>query len=378
MTNTGAGAAASQWAKRPSDERYDSLETMLESADLDKRSCARAIVPASLLRAVVDGQKIRINGRTKQAKLTDWSFGQLCTTAGAPKSYLQRLPADLAVPCLNHGLSHLDERTSREEHALYLRQHPENPEELTLRALTSKDYTRIHDAGIIRSLIGLQQSSPNWQLPNQWAKDFRGDGGKSGAYRGDRDMFCILTNGGSIVTDPTISLSTGSKDGRMFRGIIVRNSEVGAACVSVQTFLFRAICGNHIIWGFEQRSEFKKRHVGSGLGERFEYALRDALKFADIPASVDQERIAKLATLEIGKTEAEIVTALRGDYKMTETDALAAYRAAEQWEANPRSAWGLANGITRISQGRDYQDERLQLDLMAAQLIRRSLRVAAN
>jgi hypothetical protein len=37
---------------------------------------------------------------------------------------------------------------------------------------------------------------------------------------------------------------------------------VGAASFGLMTFLFRAVCGNHIVWGAEDVKALKIRHNG--------------------------------------------------------------------------------------------------------------------
>ena len=53
----------------------------------------------------------------------------------------------------------------------------------------------------------------------------------------------------------------------MFREFILRNSDVGAAALSLEMFLFRAVCGNHIIWSLQHVVGFRRRHVGASIHE---------------------------------------------------------------------------------------------------------------
>ena len=57
-------------------------------------------------------------------------------------------------------------------------------------------------------------------------------------------MFLFLVDGNRDLDDPTDASHAG-----VFRGFILRNSDVGAAALTLDVFLFRAVCGNHIIWG---------------------------------------------------------------------------------------------------------------------------------
>lgn len=185
-----------------------------------------------------------------------------------------------------------------------------------------------------------------------------------------------MTNGGSVVQDPTLraawsSGGTGSLPA-MYRGVIIRNSEVGAACLSVEDFLFRAVCGNHIIWGAQTVKTFKRRHVGAGLAGDFAYRLAGIVRETLTRSGVaDEARIAKLAEHIIGKDRDAVIEVGRGLGLSRET-ADRAYTEAETHEqCSPRSAWGYANGITRASQVEKFSDDRYAIDLAASRLLAR-------
>ena len=90
----------------------------------------------------------------------------------------------------------------------------------------------------------------------------------SGAYLGDRDMFLFLVDGNRDLDDPTDASQAG-----LFRGFMLRNSDVGAAALTLDVFLFRAVCGNHIIWGFHHMAGFRRRHVGASIHEAWADSL---------------------------------------------------------------------------------------------------------
>ena len=64
-------------------------------------------------------------------------------------------------------------------------------------------------------------------------------------YASDHDMFAFIASA-NTVNEP------GNPDG-LRRGLVVANSEVGASTLMVLRFLYREMCGNHIIWGAEER-----------------------------------------------------------------------------------------------------------------------------
>ena len=366
-------SASAQWASRPDDERFSSLDALQAVCDADRAGSVEKIVAVRDVRAVVlaDGA-VGLQGQTSQAKLNHYSFGQVATTAGAPGGYLRSLTPDLAVSCINHGFDRLSEAGRRENHKLLLRKPSEPGELATVRALNSTAYARVWDSQVCTAARRLQDAG--FALPLDWS------GQPAGAYRGDRDAFVFLTNGGSIVEDPTLraAWSGGSGPGglaslpTMYRGVILRNSEVGAACLSVETFLFRVVCGNHIIWSAENHRQFKRRHVGTAARD-WSHVLATVIRSElTRTGSADETRIAALAEHIIGKDRDKVIEVGRG-VGLSRELAEKAYDTAERDEpgCSPRSAWGYAQGITRVSQGEAYQDDRYTLDLAAGRLLAR-------
>jgi hypothetical protein len=375
--------AQSQWFTRPEDERFESLQALHAAALADRQSSIEKRIPVGDLRAKVgdDGRAIVINGKTNAAGLTHHAFSQLASIAGAPAGYMRRLPAQLAADCLQHGITTMAEETRRQNHQLYLsvpRLADGAPDLANLRAkaITSDQYARIYDHDLVERLIRVQDAHPAWHLPTDWNQK------PSGAFRGDRDMFVLMVDGGSIVEDPTISTSSsqGPNGRAMFRGMILRNSEVGHCSLSLMTFQFRFVCGNLMIWGAENVRTIRRRHVGSSysLMSRVQEGVREAERFAARPAGPDQAAIVRLNAVEIGKTRDEVIQAGK-DAGLTISTAGTAYDLAETHEQNPRSVWGYANGITRASQivAEGHQDERLDIDRIAAQMLMKATRALA-
>jgi len=360
-------SATAQYATRPADERFGSLEALHQAAIADARICKRADIPLSAIEAVADGPNVAIRGKSSGlvANLTHWSFSQLSRMVGAPGHYLRTLPPDLACQNLNHGLSQV---AGSEPLQLYLRQNGS----LTLRAVTTSMYSRYHDATFVDRMMRLRDVRPELNLPPVWGKSGIGsdDGERGGAYRGDRDCFAIMTDGGSIVNDPTVG-GFGGGNGTMYRGVIGRNSEVGGSKLELLTFYFRGICGNHCIWGVQNHTAVQRRHVGD-VGEAFGEMIRQAMRFFESPASADVAKIEALNRIELGADKKTVIEAGRA-VGLSEDQATDSYIAAEQFEQNPRSVWGYSNGITRISQLSTYQDDRFSLDLIAAKLLRRKV-----
>jgi hypothetical protein len=364
---TNISTAQTEYYRRPADERMPDLQGLLAAATERKATSREINYNAKDLRVVpVDDAKIgriQLASPKGAAELTPWSHAQLCRFVGAPAAYIRTLPADIAADALNHGL----QTTSVGTTANILAQAKDG--QVTARSVLTETYGRLWEADLYRPIADTF-GSKGWTTPPTW------DGKPAGAYMSDRDSFLIVVDGGSIVTDP--SLRSG-QDGRMFRGLMIRNSEVGLCAVSIERVLFEFICGNHMLWGAVIDRSYRRRHVGTRV-------LRDVLReigttarqWIDRPASADEALIRSLMDLEVAQTREAVIDELRA-MGASLSDAQAAYATCEQqFDASPRSFWGLSQGLTKASQETGYQDERLSLDVLAAKLLAKGrARVAA-
>lgn len=359
-----------EYAARPKDERFPSLEALVQNATEDKRLSVERKFNLRDLHVTphLESQSVQLTSPRGSAKFTHWSFGQLARTIGAPAAYLRELPVQLAADCINHGIANAP---IGQDINVLVRAGNGDPTP-TVRAATSDTYGRVWDAELYGSIAHqLTSRDARWTLPPTWT------GESAGAYRGDRDSFLVMVNGGSIVPDPSIPTSSDKPHG-MFRGILVRNSEVGAAAVVIERILFRAICGNHMLWGAVADRTFRRRHTGKG-------ALRDTIRevsqlaydWANASAQKDAAIISALIAHEVAVTKEGVIDELR-KLGATKEQATAAYDSCELHEsASPRSFWGAAQGLTRLSQSSGYQDDRYEMDRIAASLLSRGARLFA-
>jgi len=364
MTGTSVSAVTAytahrEWAKRPPDERYASVQALYEAArSRYARIEERATETVGLRTEALDTDDLVIrntSGRT--AALTHWSFGQLATIASAPPSYLRTLPATIASEAINYGLQWF----ARDEYQLFI----ERAAPWTVHAITSPRYARVQHHELAGRVLDLMAQHPAWHLPLGYKDgEFGAERVPSGAYLGDRDMFLFLVDGNRDLDDPTDSTHAG-----LFRGFILRNSDVGAAALTLDVFLFRKVCGNHIIWGFQHVVGFRRRHVGASIQSAWTTSLdtvRDAL---DADTANDRALLLRATSQELGATrDAVIDTAVRR-LEVSQKQAGEAYTLAEEHETNPRSVWGFVQGLTRLSQRTPWQDGRYVIDRAASRLL---------
>jgi hypothetical protein len=374
--------ANSQWASRPADQRFETLADMLAACQEYRDTSALATIDCKTVRAHTDGASLSLVGPAGiPIRMTHWAFGQLANKVGAPADYLRSLSPQMAADNLNHGLA----RTDGKMRALIGRGASN-----TCRALTGEHYSRIWNTDIIQRLMPLAEMG--WRVPPA-RPAMEGQPGTrpataadvltrnaipglsirigdpiapAGLYASDHDMFGFMVNESRVIDD--------GSEGGLARGFFVTNSEVGAASLKVTSFLYRSVCGNHIVWGASAVKELRIVHRGKA-DERFSSQLVAELRtYADHSASEDEARIVAAKRFELGTTKDEVLDRLFGlkilgrkaldsayEYAINESDAHAA--------GSPRTAWGMAQGITRLSQEQTFADKRAEIDKAAGRVL---------
>lgn len=376
-----------QWQTRPADERFWTVQEGAAACAEYKAASVEKPAPHDALRAEAIEGDIHLVGRSGiPARLTHHAFGQLAQRAGAPASYLRDLPATLAVQNINHGLKvHLDQTGSslalfQQEDAGYV-----------LRALTSERYTRIWNSDIMEKLLDFV--AQGWHVPParpvhddprarpateadvSALQSQRGAAIKvgdmiapAGVYVSDHDCFVFLV-------DETHPLDNGAGE-PLGRGFFAWNSEVGDKAFGLMTFLYDAVCGNHIVWGAREVAEFRLRHVGTADRKAFAKLRVDLARYADSSAGEDQAKILRARTLEFGATKDDVLETLLGivakkRINLGKERLEAAYDLAAQTPryGNPGTPWAIAQGLTELSQSSPYAEERVKIDRAAGRLL---------
>lgn len=360
--------AHNQWASRPADETFDSVEAMHAACTAYRQVAKTAIVPYSSLRVEAGDGEIQLVGKTGvPARLTHWAMGQLSQRAGAPAGYLRGLPATLAAQNLNHGLS----RRVNDDQA-HLLFHTNGS--LMLRASVTEAYSRVWNSDLTERVLTLLQSEPHWKLPLAYertagSQGFGGLTGKMvprGAYASDHDMFLFLV-------DEKNPIEVAGSDTPMKRGFFLWNSEVGASSLGVQTFLYDYVCGNHIVWNARNVQQLRIRHVGDARTQALHKWRVEVRRFSDSSTSDIKATIASAKAKTLGASKDEVIDLLLGKRipELTRNRLGLAYDAAERAEryGSPRTVWGMVNGLTEVSQDTPHADTRAQLDRAAGKVL---------
>ena len=378
-------AASHQWATRPADERFWTLAEMIAACHRWKAEAVESDVDARSLKFLdtSKGEVCLTGDMGVPARLLHYSFGQVSSLVGAPASYLRTLPADLAAKVLNHGMRRRIEQTNGRLNILF-RQNGG----LDVRAVCSDKYARIWNGDILERLLPLEDLG--WRVPparpaisqdprtrEATEEDCLGGGGLSvkpgdliapaGLYASDKDCFAFMVNENCQIEDEGATLS---------RGFFLQNSEVGDCALKLTTFLFNHVCGNHIVWGAEDVKEMKIVHLGRGVEAKARKKLESTLKaYAERGTDEDAAMIQNARGFIVGDDQEKVVERLFELRVASRKTIGEAYKTAEAHEedhkADPRSAWGMVNGFTRLSQATPYADKRVEADRAAGKILKK-------
>jgi len=378
--------ASRQWSERPSDEKYWSLSDMREACHLEYQAARQTTATLGDLSTVAVDEEVMLVGSSGVRSLfSNYSFGQFVRTV-APKAtdYLRTLPPELASRNLNHGLAQIN---GTQRNLLFTDEDPV----LRLKAIASNKYSRIWNVDVLDRLMRLE--SRGWRVPParpSRAGDERarpatesdclsdrsfdlsvkpGDMiAPAGLYASDHDMFAFM-----IHEHRDIEVGGHS----YMRGFFATNSEVPGTAFKLVCFLFNKVCGNHIVWDAREVKEMRVVHMGqenAAAGKAFDgiQVQVQVQEYADESASLEEARIRRAYDHKIADTKDEVLNKVFGLGTASRKDIEAAYGLAEQHPEDGHqgadTAWGMVQGLTRLSQETPFADRRNQLDRAAGKV----------
>lgn len=370
------GTVSTQWMNRPEDQRYLSLSELHAAVHARAATARSRIIETRDIGLEPgegpDGLALSLEGTA--VDFTHWSFGQLASLAGAPASWLRRLPARLAALNLQYGLA---ARESERVQA-YVTSGDDGTGGGELRAMTGPGYGRILDhelVGAVMRFAGDGTGDTPWKVPGvlDWTRMIHNphvDVTKETTtlYASDRDVFLFLVDD----TRPIEAgrLPDGSPD-LYFRGFYCWNSEVGAARLGLATFYLRAVCQNRTLWGVEDFRELKVRHTRLAP-DRFARDVEPALtRFTQgSPVGFVQGMAAARARI-LARNNEERTDLLRTlGIPGARVSAMLAQAEAEEGRP-PESAYDFVQVITSSARAEPHQDRRVALERLAGGLLAR-------
>ena len=385
--------ASHQWATRPADERFWTVEELAAATKKLRESAIETSVDISDLHVEPHGDDVALVGKMNiPAQMTHYAFGQVCQTARAPAKYLRTLPAKLAADNVNCGLKKAAEE-GRSPRSLLLRKDGDG-DTLEARAILSEEYGRIWNTDIADRLVDL--TNRGWRVPpgrpfsgkdDRWRRattsdvlTIKGMGGlsievgdkisPSGVYASDRDMFVFMIN------EQEISIPGKPP---LYRGFFVSNSEVGDRAFRCTLFLFQNVCGNHIVWDVENVTETRIIHRGGekeitqrALGEMYSQLRTYTDQSTDNEVAFISDIMGRRIGIDqkdtVGKVHAKMKTIL-SVHQLNAAWALADDH-PEDGHDGPDTVYGIVSGLTRLSQDTSHANERETIDRAAGKVAR--------
>lgn len=347
--------ASSQWATRPSDQRFETLQALADSVKARRLQSRSVDVDCSRTEVKSEGGLLTVNGTITPCEPTHWAFGQLSTLVKAPAGYLRSLPQPLLVDCLNHGLKESGNR----ETVKFMTIANEEKATNTLQAVTSTTYGRIWDADCVDA-VGrvVERTGGRFYNPKAYVG---GEQKPQGLYASDRDVFMFMIDGGS-------RLDVGPR-AQLNRGFFCWNSEVGARTFGLMTFLFNEVCGNHIVWGASNVNEVVIRHTSGGPYRFDSQAAPALLAYCNESAKPIEDSIKKAQELIIGNTPEEITEYINKHGKFSKSEIKSAIDFAKAEEGDCKTLWQTVQGFTAYARGFDFIDARVDLEARAGKLL---------
>jgi len=354
---------SAQWASRPNDQRF------LDVASLGRKVRARR-QSSEVLDVALDCMQVRPMTESADAdielvdsrgqhygQLTHYSFGQLCQRAHAPAGFLRELPPMLACMNLQYKLEAAERRANDEGNDAKILTRRNGS--LDIAAVNSGTYGRIWDAdvvGAVETYVDLDE----WRVPSS---SYSGTDPLrvTTLYASDRDIFLFLVNETAEVSASGESLK---------RGFYVWNSEVGSATFGVAMMLYDRVCDNRIIWGVRDFREVKIRHTSGGPMRFVQTATPQLEAYVRSSPALVEGTIRRAKDKVLGKSQADVLSWMK-QRGFTQPQARAAYEAAENDPRgyNPRSVWGLVQGLTESAHELKHTDERVALERKAGALL---------
>ena len=358
-------SAHHEWMRRPADERFTSLPSLLRKVDHIKTN-SEVIQRTSrdLQVRPIEGDRHALEAAPSHyptASMSHWSFGQLASLAGAPARYLRTLPSDLAADCLNTSIL----QSRKEETKLMVYSDPDKPDTFRLSAATGVGYGRIWNADVVREVIDRfgDGVTGRFRVPGEFGVALdRVTQDNTTLFASDQDMFLFLADEQNRITVPD---RRDGKSGELARGFMIGNSEVGAGTLRIATFLFDFVCQNRIVWGSSEWKEIRIRHT-SKANDRWLHEIMPAINSyanAETRSITDAVAAAQLRRVDEEKMDELLYTR----FSRPTVDAIKKVHMLE--EHRPiETVWDAITGATAYAKGVTHQDARIDIETKAGKL----------
>lgn len=363
--------ASRQWASHPADERFLSLTELREKVSGQRQRSISTVVSSRRIEVQphpMDPIKgIAIAGDDTMVDPTHWAFGQLANLAGAPASFLRKLPAPLVADAMNYGLRFMRDA----EEIGILRTEAEKVgdagtiiEHTQLRAATGPRYGRVWNEEIVTALeqkFGDGRTG-DFRVPGEFGQQVEITRANTTIYGSDRDIFVFLADEENRID---VKNRRHGQPGSLARGFFVWNSEVGSQSIGAAFFLFDYVCMNRIVWWGQDFKEIRLRHTKSAPDRWLEEISPVLIEYSNASAQPIADTIREAQRKRV---DDDLDRFLRNRFTTAEAKAIQA--AHEREEGRPiETIWDVVTGTTAHAKTIEHQDARVDLERKGGRLL---------
>lgn len=385
--------ASNEWMKRPADERFVSLPELHAKVHNARVNSVQRTVSTRRLEvqphAADPIRGISIAGEDGLIDPTHWSFGQLAQLAGAPASYLRKLPSPIVADAMNYGLRFNrdaedikllatttevaapgelfpnEAATNLDAGRVVMTQgHSRMVKHTTLRAATGPNYGRIWNDDIVSALMQKfgDGRTGDFRVPGEFGKQVPITRDNTTIYGSDRDVFIFLADEENRIE---MANRRNGQGGSLARGFFVWNSEEGSKSIGAAFFLFDYVCMNRIVWGVQDFKEIRLRH-SAGAPDRWLEEISPVLMEYSHASAMPIEQTIREAQQKRVDDDLEKFLAKR----FTKSESTAIQNAHLREEGRPiETVWDAVTGVTAYAKSIPHQDSRVDMERKGGNLL---------
>lgn len=352
-----------EWASRPDDQRFTSLDEMLAFKDQQREVSRQSVIASRRIEARPTANDpthagLEIVGvHDEPVAPNHWSFGQLCERVKAPASYLRTLPSPMVADLLNYGVFKRDV-----EDVGVLTRGTDAP---VLAAATGPRYGRVWDADVIRAIRNRfgDGVTGDFRVPGEFGKEVAVNKKNTTLFASDRDMFVFLADEKNRIEVPN---RRNGQTGSLARGFFVWNSEVGDKTLGIGTFLFDYVCQNRIVWGAEGYEEIKIMHFKSAQDRWLEEVAPAIEAYAEKSTVGIRKAIEDAREKRVSGDALDDFLSRR--FTRGQVEGIKAAHFADE-DRPMENLWDVTTGVTAYARGIKHQDARVDLERRAGKIM---------
>jgi hypothetical protein len=270
--------ASREWATRPDDQRFLSLEDMREfkRGFLPRERGGTTItveMPYRDMRIGQDGTDLFLLSKgDRPINLSPIAFEQVCKAAEVPYDFLPTLKTETAQTVLMEKLAQVTPYTNGTPRLGALFMSPGNGAPGKIHSVNGPRFPRIFDFDIIELVIEMNERAGGaWKIPYATYQDADPKRATT-LYASDRDHFLFLVDEErhfDIAGHP------------MKVGFFLSGSEMGVRKERLVGFQYDKVCDNRIVWNARGVFEIEIAHTGDAVDRWLREAQPGLQRFID-------------------------------------------------------------------------------------------------